>query len=106
MQGGNDEDRDSRIGKALDFAADVPLAIAEAGAEVSSLAAFVSENGDPDVQGDAVAAALLAEAGVQAAANLVEINLATTNRDPRIQRARKVAASASEAARRATFEPR
>ena len=60
-----------RIRTASSGAADVPLAIAEAGAEV---AARLAREGNLNLRGDAVAAALMAEAGVRAAAVLVEIN--------------------------------
>jgi formiminotetrahydrofolate cyclodeaminase len=96
-RGDSAEKTDLDLGKALDFAASVPLAIAEAGAEVASLAAFVSDKGDPDVQGDANAAALLADAGTRAAAKLVEINLATRAEDPRRARARELIQVASQA---------
>jgi formiminotetrahydrofolate cyclodeaminase len=66
--------RRERIRTALSGAAEVPLTIAEAGAEVAEIAARLAREGNPNLRGDAVAAALLAEAGVRAAAVLVEIN--------------------------------
>ena len=66
--------RRERIRTALTEATEVPLAIAEAGAEVVEIAAHLAREGNPNLRGDAVAAALLAEAGVRAAAVLVEIN--------------------------------
>jgi formiminotetrahydrofolate cyclodeaminase len=88
--------RDAAIGDALSRAADVPLAIAEAAHDVAALAGEVAERGNANLRGDAATAALLAEAAVRSAANLVEINLATREGDERIQRARDLA----EAARR------
>ena len=72
---GDPEVRREHIRTALSGAADVPLAIAEAGAEVAGIAARLAREGNPNLRGDAVAAAFLAEAGVRAAAVLVEINI-------------------------------
>ena len=73
---GDPEERQRRIRMALSEAADVPLAIAEVGAMVAETAARLAREGNPNLRGDAVAAALLAEAGARAAAVLVEINVA------------------------------
>jgi formiminotetrahydrofolate cyclodeaminase len=43
---------------------------------VAEIAARLAREGNPNLRGDAVAAALLAEAGARAAAVLVEINTA------------------------------
>jgi hypothetical protein len=75
--------------------------IAEAGADVACLAAVAADRGVADRRGDAIAAALLAEAGARAAANLVAVNLTVTPDDERVQRARAVAEVASAAARTA-----
>jgi formiminotetrahydrofolate cyclodeaminase len=74
----DDGDPDARrqpIQRALSGATDVPLAIAETGAMVAEMAARLAREGNPNLRGDAVVAALLAEAGVRAAAVLVEINM-------------------------------
>ncbi len=73
---GDPEGRREHIQTALSGAADVPLAIAETGAEVAEVAARLAREGNPNLKGDAIAAALLAKAGVRAAAVLVEINTA------------------------------
>jgi formiminotetrahydrofolate cyclodeaminase len=91
--------------EALSRAADVPLAIAQAAADVGELAAELATNGNPNLRGDAATAALLAEAGARAAANLVEINLAEKDGDERIARAHDFASSAGAAARRALAPP-
>ena len=52
-----------------------PLEIARVGAEVAELSAELARTGNPNLAGDAIAAALLAEASAQAAARLVTINL-------------------------------
>jgi formiminotetrahydrofolate cyclodeaminase len=87
--------------EALSRAADIPLAMAEAAAEVAEVAAELAARGNPNLRGDAVTAALLAEASARAAANLVEINLAERNGDRRVDRARELASAAGAAARRA-----
>lgn len=94
------EFRRERIQTALSGAADVPLAIAETGAEVAEVAARLAREGNPNLRGDAVAAALLAEAGVRAAAVLVEINTTAGEiSDDRIGRADELVARAAGAAR-------
>src|SRR3712207_339673 len=89
------------LGAALECAAEVPLAIAEAACDVGLLAAEVAHGGHPDLRGDVVAAACLAEGGVRAAAHLVEINLATRDGDASTTRARRLVAGAAEARGRA-----
>src|SRR5215211_1524348 len=71
------ENRRERIRDALLGAADVPLAVAEVGKEVAGTAARLVEEGNPNLEGDAMTAVLLADAGVRAAAALVEINLSS-----------------------------
>ena len=56
-------------------AAQPPLEVAQLGARLAVLAAGQAANGNPNLRGDAITAALLAEAGVRAAAALVAINL-------------------------------
>ncbi len=90
--------RNVAIGNALARAAEVPLEIAREASEVAALAQLVAERGNPNLRGDAVAGALLATAGARAAANLVEINLATTAEDGRRTRVREYVATAEAAA--------
>jgi methenyltetrahydrofolate cyclohydrolase len=92
---------DESMADALDRAADVPLAIAEAAADVAALAAGVAEHGNPDLRPDAAAAAVLAEAAVRATARLVEVNLSVQPEDHRIAHARMLAREAAEACERA-----
>jgi glutamate formiminotransferase/formiminotetrahydrofolate cyclodeaminase len=75
--------RAERLDAALSAAADTPLAIARAAAEVAELAAEVAQVGNRHLHGDAAAGALLAEAACAAAAHLVELNLAEQPNDPR-----------------------
>jgi formiminotetrahydrofolate cyclodeaminase len=95
------EVRDNLIGDALSRAAEVPLQIAATASDVAELGALVAEEGNPNLRGDAAAASVLAEAAARVAANLVEINLATTVDDERVARARSLAAAAATAAARA-----
>ncbi|HEY7706563.1 MAG TPA: cyclodeaminase/cyclohydrolase family protein [Gaiellaceae bacterium] len=93
--------RDMAVGAALTRAAEVPMAIAEAGADAACLAAWVADRGNAARRGDAVTAALLAEAGARAAANLVTVNLLVKPGDERALYAELLAKTASEAARQA-----
>ena len=85
----------SGVEEALSGAADIPLAVAEAGVEVSNIASRLVEDGNPNLRGDALTATLLAGAGVRAAVSLVEINLSAAGiaeADGRLDRARLAAA--------------
>jgi formiminotetrahydrofolate cyclodeaminase len=95
------EVRNMLIGETLSRAADVPLQIAECAASVSELAAEIAVCGNPNLRGDAAAAAILASAAARVAANLVEINLSTVEGDDRVEQARAALRSAEKAARRA-----
>lgn len=95
------EVRNMALGQVLARAAEIPLVIAEAGADVACLAAEAAERGIPERRGDAIAAALIAEASARAAANLVAVNLTVTPEDERLLRARAVTDVASAAAREA-----
>jgi formiminotetrahydrofolate cyclodeaminase len=98
-------DRDGDVRAALSEAADVPLAVAEAGAEVASIAARLASDGNPNLEGDAVCAVLLADAGVRAAVRLVEINLSSEpGEDRRLDRARELVETAASARRSAEGE--
>ena len=71
---------------ALSDAADVPLRVAEIGAQVAALATRLAARGNPNLRGDAVTAALLAEAGTRSACALVRINLSGAESDERLAR--------------------
>jgi formiminotetrahydrofolate cyclodeaminase len=96
-----DAGRAERVTAALSGAADVPLAIAECAAEAAELAAAAAHDGNPHLRGDALTGALLAEAAALAATRLVEINLASTPGDARVQQARDLARRALAARERA-----
>jgi formiminotetrahydrofolate cyclodeaminase len=99
--GASKDDRDRVIGETLARAADTPLRIAVAGADVAELAAVTAAACNPDLRADAVAAALYADAGARAAARMVDVNLATTENDPRRAEARAAADRARTAAEQA-----
>jgi len=101
------ETRSERVSDALSGAADVPLAVAEIGNEVAGIAARLVEEGNPSLKGDAIAAVLLAEAGVRAATVLVEINLSSANvEDDRLGRANDLVDKTAATAQRATEDHR
>ena len=95
------EKRDWEIGKAFAAAAEPPLEIARAAADVAELAADVAESGDPRVRADAVAAAALAAAAARGAVALVAVNLTAVEGDLRVAEAERLAVAAEEAAARA-----
>lgn len=88
--------RDFRLGRTLAEAAAVPLAIAEAAADVALLAAEVARNShESELREDATSAAMLAEGASRAAAHLVTINLGSRPGDIAAARAAAAAASAA-----------
>jgi methenyltetrahydrofolate cyclohydrolase len=94
-------DKPEALAAALAAAADVPLEVAGTASQVARLAARLAEQGNPNLRGDAITAALLAEAGARAAGALVEINLAGMPGDGRIARAADLVRDTSESAGRA-----
>ncbi len=96
-EGGGSGARDLRLGQLLQRAAAVPLAVAEASADVAVLAGQIADTGDPKLGNDAVAAGMLAAGAARAAAFLVEVNLALRPDDDRVARARAAAAAAAGA---------
>lgn len=91
----------SELKEALSAAADVPLSIAMAGAEVSELGVSIAEHGNPNLRGDAVTAVLLAESGARAAGLLVNLNLDLAHiEDDRRARSRDCVAAAEGARQR------
>ena len=89
-------ERDRAIGEALARAADVPLEIAEAAADVAALAAFAALEGRDELRPDAEVARDLAAAAAQAAARLVDANLATRPGDERSARAAAAVRAAAD----------
>lgn len=97
--------RDFALGGALLKAAEVPLQIAEASADVAELAALAAAEGKAQLRPDAAAAVALAEAAVRAAAHLVEINLATVTGDRNAEAAARLSAAAAAARARVLGAP-
>jgi formiminotetrahydrofolate cyclodeaminase len=86
-------ERDRMLGLALERAADVPLAIAGAAADVTELAAAAARHGPAALRPDALTAVLLAEAACRSGARLVEVNLAMLPEDGRVVEARALTAA-------------
>jgi len=87
----DDEFRRRQIAAALSDAAAAPMEIVELSVPVTRIAARLAAAGNPNLRGDAITAALLAEAGARAAAILVGINLAAAPDDDRPERAARLA---------------
>jgi formiminotetrahydrofolate cyclodeaminase len=83
--------RDFELGRTLDRAAAIPLEMAEACADVATLARDLAERCDPSFAPDLEAAARLASGAARAAAHLVEVNLVIGREDERAARARAAA---------------
>lgn len=83
-----------RLRATLAGAADPPVAIVEAAAELTRLAADAFADARGGVRGEAAAAALLAEAVVRIGAAIVDLNLAGSPGDPRRARVRELAQAA------------
>jgi formiminotetrahydrofolate cyclodeaminase len=80
-----------RLRRALAEAADPPLRIVEIAAEVTRLAADAASVARGGVRGEAITAAVLAEAVVRAGAPILDLNLAGAPHDPRRARVRALA---------------
>jgi len=93
--------RADRVEQARAEAVASPLALCAAGGEVAELCAELAREGNPNLKGDAVCGALLAEACCWAAGNLVELNLRRAPGDARAVQARTLMEQATEARRRA-----
>lgn len=98
---GGSMERDAELEEKLTRAAEVPLAIAEAAADIAQLAAVVAELGDGTYRSDAAAAAVLAAGAARASAHFVAINLGTRRDDEWSRRAAATSDAAAEAAARA-----
>lgn len=80
-------DRDHELRELLAESVELPVRIAETGADVAELAALAARFGEGMFRADAVSAALLAQAGVKVARHLVGVNLGTREGDERSTRA-------------------
>jgi formiminotetrahydrofolate cyclodeaminase len=96
--------RDWTLGRALEHAADVPLAIAECAADVALLAAETAQHADGVGRADAAAVAAVADGVARAMGLLVEANLTVSADDDRAADARAAAVRAAQAAATARGE--
>lgn len=87
----DDPAREGRLAEALSGAADVPLELARAAAEVADLATEVARTGHRAAAGDAATGGLLARAACTGAARIVLMNLTSQRDDPRADEARALA---------------
>jgi len=83
-----------RLRDALGAAADPPIAIVEVAAEVTRLAADAAGQARGGIRGEAITAAVLAEAVARAGVSIAELNLAGAPEDPRLGRVRALAQAA------------
>jgi formiminotetrahydrofolate cyclodeaminase len=87
--------RRAAMAAALERATEVPLEVARLGAVTAGLATRLAAEGNPNLEGDAAAAACLARAAARAAAKLVELNVRQGRLDDRwLETARSHVASA------------
>ena len=91
----------ARLREALSRAADPPLEIAGIAAELAALAADAAAGARGAVRGEAVTAAVLAEAVARGCVPIVELNLGGAGRDARRDRAGELAGDARAALERA-----
>ena len=90
-----------QVRAALARATEVPLEVAEVGAETARLAGRLAVEGKRDVRGDATTALLLAEAATRSAAHLVAVNVEAGGGDKEsVRRAAGCVAAARDAAAR------
>lgn len=90
-----------RTDAALSEAATIPMEVLELAAQTARLAARLAADGNPRLRGDAITAALLAQAGARSAATLVSINLAALPGDDRPARAEELLSEIGSAVRAA-----
>src|SRR5262249_30281607 len=69
------DERIARLDGAVAGAIEVPIRVMELASEVAVLAADVAQTGNRNLEGDALAGSLLAEAAARAAATLAQLNV-------------------------------
>jgi formiminotetrahydrofolate cyclodeaminase len=92
---------DGQLRDRLEDSVELPVVIAETGADVADLAAVAARLGEGTFKSDAVSAAMLAQAGVRVASHLVEVNLGTKEDDEHSRRAANARWRAEQAVTRA-----
>jgi formiminotetrahydrofolate cyclodeaminase len=99
------EQRSQRLDEAVSGAIGVPMQVLELATEVATLAADVAETGNRNLEGDALAGSLLAEAAARSAATLAQLNASMLSRhavaDAHLERLRPALARATRARERA-----
>lgn len=99
------EERTHRLDDAVSGAMRVPMEVLEMASEVAMLAADVAETGNRNLEGDALAGSLLAEAAARSAATLAQLNASMLSRhavaDAHLERLRPALARATRARERA-----
>jgi formiminotetrahydrofolate cyclodeaminase len=103
---GGGESRDGELRLKLEDSVELPVVIAETGADVAVLAAAAARLGEGTFRSDAVSAALLAHAGVRVARHLVAVNLGTREDDDRSRRAASAEWRAEQAVKQALEDGR
>ncbi len=97
--------RTERLDGAVAGAIACPMRVLEIAAEISTLAADVAETGNRNLEGDALAGALLAEAAARSAATLARLNVSMLSRhalaEAHLERMRPALARATRARERA-----
>ena len=93
-----DGSRDAEFRDLLASSAEVPVAIAETGADVAVIAALAAKLGEGRFRADAASAAILAHAGTRVALHLVMVNLGTREGDECSRRAAAAEMRAGQAA--------
>jgi methenyltetrahydrofolate cyclohydrolase len=73
-------DRQRRLDEAVAAAIACPMEMLRIASEVATLAADIAETGNRNLEGDALAGALLAEAAARSAATLAQLNLSMLSR--------------------------
>jgi formiminotetrahydrofolate cyclodeaminase len=98
-------ERTLRLDAAVLGAIECPMLMLEIAAEVATLAADLAERGNRNLEGDALAGALLAEASARSAATLAQLNVSMLSRhaaaDAHLERLRPGLACATRARERA-----
>jgi methenyltetrahydrofolate cyclohydrolase len=99
------EERSQRLDEAVSGAIGVPMLVLELASEVAVLAADVAETGNRNLEGDALAGSLLAEAAARSAATLAQLNASMLSRhavaQAHLERLRPALAKATRARERA-----
>lgn len=99
------DERTQTLDQAVGVSIAIPMRVLEIAAEVAALAAEMAETGNKNLEGDALAGALLAEASARSAAMLAQLNVSMLSRhavsEAHLERLRPALAKATRARERA-----